>query len=101
MRVPRGHDRDTGIEIQKPVAIDVLHKGAFAAAHHKRIAAGIRGGQYRMIPGNDRLRVGPGKWSNKVWQVRTDHGQTMSHTANLLVLNERNPNAGARRDRSG
>jgi hypothetical protein len=61
--------RDAGRAVEKPVAVDVLHHGPFAAGDHERIVAGVRRRHELPIAVDDRLRLGARERRLYIWCV--------------------------------
>jgi hypothetical protein len=78
MAMAGGNDRDSGREIQKSVAIDVLDNGAFTVMGDERIAPGVRRRDYSAIALNYSTRP-------RAWQWRNDARKFHSATSRLSV----------------
>src|SRR5579862_8145185 len=78
MTMASRNDRDSGCEIQKSVAVDVLDNGAFTVMNNQRIAPGVRRRYYSGVALNDGARP-------RAWQLREDAWKLHSATSRLSV----------------
>jgi hypothetical protein len=80
MTVACGNDRDTGVEIEKTVAVHVLNDCALAAMDDQRVRPCVRRRQYGLIALDDPLRDGAGQRRYEFWQIPPSGGSTHGNT---------------------
>ncbi len=67
--VARGCHSNSGIEVEKAVAVDVFYHGAAAAFDDQRIAPGIRRGQHLRVPFDNRPRPRTGQGRDELRKI--------------------------------
>ena len=72
MAMAGGDHRDSGIEVEKPVAIHVFDDGALSAAHHQRIVARIGRREHLAVALHQRFGARAGQRSQDLRKVQTD-----------------------------
>ena len=77
--------RDSGVEIEKTIAVHILHHGAFAALRHQRIAARIGRRNGAVVALDHGARARAGHRADDLGQVRADQFHGTGHT-NLLIF---------------
>jgi hypothetical protein len=71
MAMAGGTDCDAGIEIEKPVPVDILDNGALSASRYQRITARIRGRENGAIAFNDRTGARTRQLGGNLRKIRT------------------------------
>ena len=79
MAVAGRHHRDSGVEIEKAVAVHVLDNGAFRALRHQRIAARVGRGNGAGVAVDDGARAGAGQRGGHPRKIQLDLFQGLTH----------------------
>src|SRR2546425_11334227 len=80
MAVAGRYHRDTGIEIEETISVNILNDRAFSAARHQRVRTRVRGRQNLCVPIDDLPGTRTRNRPAQARHIRTDGIQSAFHS---------------------